>query len=55
MYVIRSMKMAGWLMQQGFRLMKLELDKGNPAYNVFLFEHTNELLKAMTEYGKISK
>lgn len=50
MYVIKSQKMATYLMSKGFRLIKLQQDRNNPNRNVYLFKDSSELRKAITEY-----
>ena len=48
---IKSMKLAGILMQRGFRLYKVEQDKFHPTYDVYLFKKTSELSDAIKEYS----
>lgn len=52
MFVVRSMKLAGYLMQRGFVLIKLQDDRNNSNRNVFLFNESNELKNAIEEYKK---
>lgn len=52
MYVIKTQKMATFLMNKGFRLIKLQKDRTNPNRNVYLFKDSLELRKVMSEYSK---
>ncbi|WP_369974647.1 DUF5659 domain-containing protein [Paraliobacillus sp. X-1268] len=50
MYVIRSMKLAGFLMQKGFVILKLQNDRNGTGRNVFLFNESTDLTNAIKEY-----
>lgn len=45
-----SAKLAGNLRKQGFKIINTRVNMKNPQYDVFLFEETEELLKAVNEY-----
>jgi hypothetical protein len=51
-YVVKSMKLAGYLMQQGFVLLKLDDDRNGTGRKVFLFKQSDELMKAIHKYQK---
>ena len=46
-YVIYSKVVARKLCEQGFRIIKTEINNEKPWLNVFLFENTDELQKAL--------
>lgn len=50
MYVIKTQKLAGYLMQKGFELIRLQKDRNNKKKKVFLFEDTDYLRKAITDF-----
>lgn len=51
-YVIRSPRLAAFLMEQGIRLERTDADRNNPRMNVFLFEDSEKLQTKITEYNK---
>lgn len=51
-YVIRGIGMVNYLVRKGFDLWKVEDDKNNPRFKVFLFKNTPELKEAMGGYKK---
>jgi hypothetical protein len=51
-YVIQNQSMAGYLMVNGFKLHKIEVSKKDPSRDVFLFEDTEKLRQAMSEFKK---
>lgn len=53
MYVIKNQSLATFLMDKGFRLIKLQKDRNNPNRNVYLFKDSEELRKSITEYTNI--
>ena len=40
---VKSMKLAGILMQKGFRILAIKKDKYNPEFDVYCFRQTREL------------
>ncbi|MGN8645425.1 DUF5659 domain-containing protein [Gracilibacillus sp. HCP3S3_G5_1] len=54
MKVVKSMKLAGWLMQRGFVLLKTDKANDGSGRNVFLFKESNEITEAIQLY-KITK
>lgn len=51
--VIKSKNMAKYLINiKKFKLEKMDRDKLNKNYDVYLFKDTNELHQAMTEFTK---
>lgn len=49
-YIVRSQKLAGFLMTKGFKLHKIEPSFSNPKINVFVFTNSDQLLKIIEEY-----
>lgn len=50
--VILSMKLAGYLMQRGFRLIRNAPDRKNPSYDIYLFRDSDMIREAIDEYYK---
>lgn len=47
---VRSMKLAAYLMLDGFRILGVEKDKKNNNYDVYVFKNTPALTKAIFKY-----
>jgi len=54
MFVVKTQRLAGYLMQKGFVLQRIDQDYKDPKRNVFLFNRSDELNNAVKEY-KIKK
>ena len=54
-YVVKSMYLCRHLQHEGFELKKVKVNKFYPRHNVYLFEHTDELMKAITEYRQMKE
>lgn len=54
-HIIFSMKLAGYLMQRGFVVKRMEksIRKGNENRNIFIFNKSNDLLSACEDYMNI--
>jgi len=52
-HIIFSMKLAGYLMQRGFVIKRMEKStrKGNENRNIFIFNSSEDLLTACEEYA----
>lgn len=52
---VKSMRLAGMLMMQGFKLYEVQKDKDNPNFDVYVFRGSDELTGAMMKIinGKI--
>lgn len=51
-YIVMSQRLAGYLMQRGFVLQKLKpTNKNGVRRNVFIFNESEELIKAIHEYS----
>lgn len=48
-YVVRGRKLRQYLQLKGFEC-KVDVDKNNPKYDVFLFDYTKPLLKEITNF-----
>lgn len=55
MYVVKTQILASYLMNRGFRLIKLQPDRNNINRNVYLFKNSVELRNAITEYTNFKK
>lgn len=55
MKVIKSKRLANYLTEKGFRIAKIDTDKMNPNYLIFLFKMTDELDQALKEWTKKDK
>ena len=49
-YVVKTMRQASWLINEGFEKIKEQEDRNNPKFNVFLFEDTIVLRSALERY-----
>ena len=47
---VKSMKLAGILMQKGFRILAIKKDKYNPEFDVYCFRQTKELTNAILKH-----
>ena len=55
MFVCKSKRLAGFLISHGCECKKVDKDKMNPNYLVFLFEKTDNWDFAMKEWQKNNK
>ncbi len=53
-YIIFNQRLAGYLMQSGFVLKRLEISNKNPNYNIFFFNESQELLEKIKGFKQIS-
>ena len=53
MYVIRTQKLAKYLMDKGFELVRTDVNRENPKFNVFLFHDTPILRATVKQYKKM--
>ena len=47
---IYNMRLAGYLMMNGIRIIRMEKNLGRPWRNVFIFEDTDEVIKLIEIY-----
>lgn len=52
LYVIKSQKLAAFIMSQGIRLERTDVDRQNTKMNVFLFVDSEKLRECMSKYKK---
>jgi hypothetical protein len=52
-YIVFSMRLAGYLMLQGCRLIKTKPDKTNPNKHVYFFPKTTQVLEHVEKYKMI--
>ena len=52
-FYIRSMRLAGYLMQRGFVLQSIDKSNDGSRRNVFLFNKNDDLLHAIESYKQI--
>lgn len=50
---IFSLRLAGFLMQRGFILLRMNRNLDDPKKNVFLFKDSQEIESAIQEYQKL--
>lgn len=48
--VVKSQKLAGYLMMKGYKLHELRIDKYEPRRNVFIFTNCDQIFETMQEY-----
>ena len=51
-YVCRRIRLLTFLQEKGFNYIKMEQDKYNPKYNIWLFKDCQEIRDAVEEYYK---
>ncbi|MED4016976.1 DUF5659 domain-containing protein [Sutcliffiella cohnii] len=54
-YIVFSMRLAGYLMLNGCRLMKIKPSKDNPDKKVYIFPNTQEVMDHVEQYTKMRK
>lgn len=47
---VRSLRLAGYLMQKGFRLLRVEPNKKTEGLDVYVFEQSDKLSNCILEY-----
>lgn len=50
MYIVRSLELANWLCNRGYKILKVEDSEKNPKFKVFLFEDTKRIRSSVLEY-----
>lgn len=50
MYIVRSLELANWLCNRGYKILKVEDSEKNPRFKVFLFEDTKQIRSSVSEY-----
>lgn len=51
-YVCRSMRLLTYLLKKGYIYIRVDKDRKNPKYHVWLFEDTPELREEIDRYYK---
>ncbi|WP_407673416.1 DUF5659 domain-containing protein [Paenibacillus silvisoli] len=51
---MRSQRLAGYLMHQGFKLHKMEVSNDGSNRNIFIFTHSQSLLDAVQDYKRLN-
>ena len=49
-YVVKTMRLATYLINEGFEKLREQADRNNPKFNVFLFQDSIELRSALDRY-----
>lgn len=49
-YVCKRLRLCRYLMECGFEPYKIVPDRDNPRYNVWLFDHSKDLMAAVMRY-----
>ena len=49
-YVCKRLRLCRYLMEHGFQPYQISPDRDNPRYDVYLFNQSDELTAAVTEY-----
>lgn len=47
---VKSLRLAGWLMQNGFRILRVEPNIEFKSKDVYVFEQSDELTRRILEY-----
>lgn len=51
LYVIRGYRLANYLMNNGINMVKVDRNKENKSWLIFLFEDTKNLRQAITKFN----
>lgn len=51
LYVIRGYRLANYLMDNGINMIKVDRNKENKSWLIFLFEDTKNLRQAITKFN----
>lgn len=51
LYVIRGYRLANYLMDNGINMVKVDRNKENKSWLIFLFEDTKNLRQAITKFN----
>ncbi|MGN0521994.1 MAG: DUF5659 domain-containing protein [Eubacterium sp.] len=52
-FKVFNQRLAGFLMLKGFKLLEVEPNRNIKDFNIFIFEKSNKLDKALTQYQEI--
>lgn len=52
--VVRSFNDANVLLEKGYKMIKIDRDKNNRKFLVFIFEYSEELIRELKELEKIT-
>lgn len=55
MYVIRTQKLATYLIEKGFELVRTDDNREDPRFKIFLFQDTPVLRAMVKQYKKLQK
>ncbi|WP_352168640.1 DUF5659 domain-containing protein [Proteiniborus sp. MB09-C3] len=53
-YVVKSLKLANFLVRQGFDILKVSDSEHDPKFKVFLFQDCSELRKSITMFTYVN-
>ncbi|MBF7811563.1 DUF5659 domain-containing protein [Clostridium beijerinckii] len=49
---VRTQKLAGYLMLQGFKFLRDDIDRNNPNYKIYIFKNQDGIETAIDNYKK---
>lgn len=52
MYVIKTLNLASYLIDKGYKIRKIDTNRDNPNFKVFLFDDTKQIRKEVEKYKK---
>ncbi|EPY2275465.1 hypothetical protein ACXAT3_000143 [Clostridium sporogenes] len=53
--LIKTSRLAGWLMYRGYILLRTNKDKNNPNYNIYVFRKDNGIEEEINNYVKLHR
>lgn len=53
--IIKTQRLAGWLMYKGYTLLKTDKDKFNPIYDIYIFQYKGGIEQEIDNYSKTHK
>lgn len=51
--LIKTQRLAGWLMYKGFILLRTDKDRNNPRYDIFVFKFDEGIEDEINNYVKL--
>lgn len=51
--LIKTSRLAGWLMYQGYILLRTDKDRNNPIYDIYVFKSQDGIEDEINNYVKI--
>lgn len=53
--LIKTSRLAGWLMYQGYILLRTDKDRNNPKYDIYVFQFQDGIENEINNYVQLHK